>query len=332
MEFKEIKMRTKILILSTLIFGINLYAQSSNPSNITDVEYNIKLIKFYIDKNEYDNALEYIDKTLEEILDNDSLYYFKGFIYQEYEDWLQASELFAKAILYTSDEQIIDDRLADFEKVIIQVSPLSAFDIVSYAVSKAQTIQKHIGFLKILAQLYESNQLYGEANDVYRTILLESDESEKCNLQIKIATNSIFQKEYENALNILNPLIAVDDSLYIEKLLFLNYIAHISLEHYEEAKTSLLRLYLDYPQHANKEEILTGLADIFEHQEQFLTSWYMLNELFKISDEVKRFKLQEDIKRIKKKICESNTIEDQFKYFNPIFEMEEQNLTPDNIE
>ncbi|MDA3813889.1 MAG: hypothetical protein PF570_06505, partial [Candidatus Cloacimonetes bacterium] len=94
----------------------------------------------------------------------------------------------------------------------------------------------------------------------------------------------------------------------------------------------LLRLYLDYPQNANKEEILSGLADIFEHEEQFLSSWYMLNELFKICGEVKRFKLHEDIKRIKQKTCESDTIEDQFKYFTPIFEMEEQNLTPDDIE
>jgi len=325
-------MKTKILILAALIFCINLNAQSSDPSNVTDVKYNINLIKFYIEKDEYDNALQYINKTLEEIVDNDSLYYFKGFIYQEYEDWLQAAEQYTKAILYTSDEQIIDDRLAVFEKVIIQVSPLSAFDIVSYAVSKAQTIQKHTGFLKILAQLYESNQLYGEANDVYRTILLDGDESENCNLQIKIVTNSIYQKEYEEALKILNPLIVKNDSLYIEKLLFLNYIAHISLENYEKAKTSLLRLYLDYPQNTNKEEVLSGLADIFEHQEQFLTSWYMLNELFKICDEVKRFKLQEDIKRIKQKTCESNTSEDQFKYFNPIFEMEKLNLTPDNIE
>jgi len=332
MKFKEVKMRKKLLVLIAIIFCINLYAQGRNLSNITDVKYNIKLIKFYIEKNEYDNALEYIDKTLEEIVDNDSLYFFKGFIYQEYEDWLQASENFANAILYASDEYIIEKRLAEFEKVIIQVSPLSAFDIVSDAVSKSQNIQKHSGFLKILAQLYESNQLYGEANDVYRTILLECDEFEKCNLQIKIATNSILQKEYEDALNILNPLIAINDSLYIEKLVFLSYIAHISLKHYEEAKTSLLRLYLDYPQHKNKHEILSGLADIFEHQEQFLTSWYMLNELLKISNEVKRFKLQEDIKRIKKKICESTTIEDQFKYFIPIFKMEEHGLSPDDIE
>ncbi len=325
-------MKAKILILLVIVFCIDLYAQNNSVSNINDVKYNIKLIIFYIEKNEYETALEYIDKTLEEAIKKDSLFYLKGFIYKENEDLLQASEFFAKAILYTSEKSLINDWLAYFEEVIIQVSPLSAFDIVSAAVSKAQNTQKHVGFLNILARLYESNQLYGEANDVYRTILQENDESERYNLQIKIATNKIFQKEYEKALNILEPLIALDDSLYIEKLLFLDYIANISLEHYEDAKSSLLRLYLDFPQHPNREEILAGLVDTFLHQEQYLMSWYMLNELFKISDEVQRLKLQKDLKFIKQKVSDNSTLEDQFKYFKPIFEIEEHGLLPDNKE
>lgn len=326
-------MRVIILVLMVTVFCINLYAQNEkNVSNINDFKYNLKLIKFYIEKYEYENALEYIDKTLEEAIEKDSLYYYKAFIYEELEDWLQASEFFAKSILHASEEQFINERLADFEIAIIHVSPLSAFDIVSAAVSKAQNAQKHVGFLNILARLYESNQLYGEANDVYRTILLETEESENNNLQIKIATNNIFKKDYKEALNILEPLIILDDSLYIEKLLFLDYIANISLEYYEDAKKSLIRLYLDFPEHKNRDEILAGLADIFKHQEQYLMSWYMLSELFIISDEAQKFKLQEDIKRIKQKICESTTIEHQFRYFKPIFELKEQSEKPDKIE
>ena len=325
-------MRVLISVLLVTVFCINLYAQTEkNMSNINDFKYNLKLIKFYIEKYEYDNALEYIDKTLEEAIEKDSLFYYKAFIYEELEDWLQASEFFAKAILHSSEEKVIDELLTDFEIAIIHVSPLSAFDIVSAAVANAQNTQKHVGFLNILARLYESNQLYGEANDVYRTILLETEESESYKLQIKIATNNIFQKDYEEALNILEPLITLDDSLYIEQLLFLNYIANISLEYYENAKISLIRLYLDFPEHTNREEILAGLADIFKHQEQYLMSWYMLNELFKISDEAKRFKIQNDIERIKEMICESNTIEDQFRYFLPIIEYEKQGLSPDDI-
>jgi Tfp pilus assembly protein PilF len=329
MEFKGTKMRVAILVLMVTIFFTNLFTQNENLSNINDEKYNIKLIKFYIEKNEYEKALEYIDKTLEEVTGKDSLFFFKGYIYIEYEDWKQASESFAKAILHTSDEKLINEWLAIFEKAIIKVSPLTAFDFVSTAVSEAKNTQKHIGFLNILARLYENNQLYGEANDVYRTILLEIEESERWDLKIKIATNKIFQKEYDEALNILEPLIVIDDSLYNEKLLFLDYIANISLENYDKAKTSLIRLYLDFPDHTNRKEILTGLSEIFVHQEQSLMSWYILNELFKISDEVQRFKLKIDIDRIKQKICESNAIEDQFKYFKPVFEIEKQNILPE---
>ncbi|MDP8201058.1 MAG: hypothetical protein P9M11_02835 [Candidatus Tenebribacter burtonii] len=325
-------MKAITLILIIIFLCINLYAQSENGSNINDLKYNINLIKFYIDKIEYDNALEYIDKTLEEAIEKDSLYYFKAYIYKEKEDWLQASEFLAKAILYSTEEQIINERLVEFKLAIIHVSPLSSFDIVSAAVASAQNTQKHTGFLNILARLYENNQLYGEANDVYRTILLEIDGSESCNLQMKIVTNNIFQKEYKEALNILKPLIVLDDSLYIEKLLFLDYIANISLEYYEEAKTPLIRLYLDFPENINRKEILAGLADIYEHQEQYLMGWFILNELFIISDEVGRFQIQKDIERIKQIICESNNIEDQFRYFKPIFELKEKNEIPDKIE
>ena len=332
MEFKKTKMRTIVLGLLFIVFYMNLYAQNENISNINDVKYNFKLIKFYIEKNEYDNALEYIDKTLEESVEKDSLFFLKGLIYQEYKDWQKASEFYAQSILHTSEKQIINERLEIFKNAIFHVSSLTAFDIVSASISKAIDLQKHTGFLYILAMLYEYNQLYGEANDVYGTLLLETEDSESWNLKIKITTNKIFQKDYEEALDILEPLITIGDSLYNEKLLFLNYIANISIERYEDAKTSLLRLYLDFPENPNRKDIIAGLADVFEHQEQLLMSWYMLNELFMISDEVQKFKLRKDIDRIKQKICETNTIEDQFRYFKPIFELKEQNDIFDKIE
>ncbi|MDP8267980.1 MAG: hypothetical protein P9L97_04560 [Candidatus Tenebribacter davisii] len=313
-------MRSIVILFVILIFCVNLSAQNVNSSNINDIQYSIKLIKFYIEKNEYDTALEYIDKTLEVSAQKDSLFIFKGFIYKDQEDWLKASECYAKAILYTQDEQLINEVLVDFEKAIMLVSPLQAIDIVSSAVTKALIPQKHTGFLYILASLYENNQLYSEANDVYNTIILEVDESEKYSLQIKIATNSIFQKEYNETLNILKPLIAENDSINNEKLLFLDYIANISLERYEKAKNSLLRLYLEYPNHPNRIEILSGLAEVFEWEQQYLMSWYMLNELYKISNEAQKFKLQNEIEQIKKRIYESNKVNDQFKYLKPVFE------------
>jgi len=325
-------MRIIILILIAIVFCFNANAQNVAISNINDLSYNLELIKFYIEKEEFENALEYIDRSLEETIEKDSLYFYKGNILQIQEEWLTSSEAYAQAIIYTFNEQIVDDRFNLFETVIVNVSPLLAFDVISSAVSEAQTTQKQVGFLKILAQLYEINQLYGEANDVYGTIMQDVETTGIPYFQIKIATNEIFLKEYNKALNTLEPLIAMNDSLNIPNLLFLNYIANISLENYEAAKKSLLRLYLDYPQNLNKVEILSGLVDVFEQQEQYIMSLYLLNELLMISGEAQKFNFQKDIKRIKQKIYENEIIEDQFKYFEPVFESEEKDLTPEKEE
>lgn len=325
-------MKVKIIFAVLISIVMNIHAQNEDRFNINDIKYNINLIKFYIDRAEFDTALEYIDKTLEEAVHKDLLYYYKGFIYKQKENWQQSSKFFAKSILDTADEVLVSKRLAEFKLTIVQVSPLSAFDLVSYAVSEAQTSQKQIGFLHILATLYESNQLYSEANDVYQTILQEIDDTNESELKLKIAANKIFQKEFQSALNILEPLIEQNDSLLIENLLFLNYIANISTDNYEDAKKSLIKLYLDFPNNANREEIIAGLSEIYEIQGQYLMSWYMLNELFKTSSKARKYKISNDIERIKRMICDKLTTKDLFKYLKPIFEIEYNEQKADDLE
>jgi len=325
-------MRTAILILIAIVFCLNANAQNDAVSNSSDLTYNLKLIKFYIEKEEFENALEYIDRAIEEEIEIDSLYFYKGYILQVQEEWLFSSEAYANAIIYAFDEQIIAEWFSLFETVIVNVPPLLSFDVISVAVSESQTTQKQVGFLKILAQLYEVNQLYSEANDVYKTIMLDVEATDIPYFQIKLATNEIFLKEYNEALNTLEPLITMNDSLNLPNILFLNYIANISLENYEAAKKSLLRLYLEYPQTPNRTDILSGLIDVFEHQEQYIMSLYMLNELLKISDEAQRYNRQKDIERVKQKIYELDSIEDLFKYFEPVFESKVQDPTPEKEE
>jgi len=315
-----------IIFFTFLVLITNLSAQNVELSNVNDIKYNIDLIKFYIDRSEFDTALEYIDKTINETIVKDSLLYYKGFIYKQKEDWRKASKYFAESILSTNNTEIVTSRLEEFEDVIKRVTPLSAFDLISYSVTESESSQKQVGFLKILAELYEENQLYSEANDVYNTILNEVDDSKTSQLKMKIAANRIFQKEYESALTILEPLLEENDSLLIENVLFLDYIANISIDNIEAAKSSLIRLYLDFPDSSNRGEILLGLSEIFELQERYLMSWYMLNELFKISDNARRYKLLKDIERIKSKICENVITEDPFKNLRPVFENDSKEL------
>lgn len=311
-----------IIVFTFIVLIVNLSAQNAELSTVNDIQYNIDLIRFYIDRNEYDTALEYIDKTIDEAAKKDSLFYYKGYIYKQKEDWRQAAKFLAESIICTKEEEIVTSRMLEFEEIIQEVSPLSAFDLVSYSVTESETSQKQIGFLNILAELYESNQLYSEANDVYNTILNEIDDSNASEYKLKIAANRIFQKDFEVALTILKPLVEECDSLIIENVHFLSYVANISMKNVEEAKSSLLFLYLNYPENPNREEILMGLAEIFELQESYMMSWFMLNELFKISNNARKYKLLNDIERIKHKICVEDFHEDPFKNFQPVFEIE----------
>ncbi|MCF7858055.1 MAG: hypothetical protein K9N07_01840 [Candidatus Cloacimonetes bacterium] len=314
-------MKTYLIIL-IMFFSLALYSQNNKSSSINDVRYNINLIKFYYEKGEFENALEFIDQTLEESINQDTLYYFKAIIYEDKEDWLKASEFYAKSILASNNTEFISDHLKDFENVIERVSPLLAFDIISTAVTTEIKKQKRIGFLNILARLYEENQLYDEANDVYSTILPELTGDQKIELKLKIITNSIFQKEYQQALDIIGPLIELDDSLYKERLLFLDYIANISLENYEKAKDSLLELYMYYPDNPNRSEILLGLVDIFRIEKQYIMCWFILDELNDISNDVQKFKLQNELDQIRNLIYENPKLTNQFKYLKPVFDID----------
>ena len=172
----------------------------------------------------------------------------------------------------------------------------------------------------IIAEIYEKNQLFGEANDVYRTILRETAYEDSITLELKIATNHIFLKEYNESLQILKPIIALQDYVINENALFYHYIANYSLQQFKAAKTSILTLYLHYPEHSNRHEIIKGLAELYEIEHQYLRSWYLLNELYYLSNDAQKFNINRDISRIKKMLVQDTLSIDQFKDFKPVFE------------
>ena len=137
---------------------------------------------------------------------------------------------------------------------------------------------------------------------------------------MKIATNHIFLKEYNESLQILEPIIALQDSVINENALFYSYIANYSLQQFKAAKSSLLTLYLHYLEHPNRHEIMKGLAELYEIEHQYLLSWYLLNELYYLSNDAQKFNIHRDISRIKKMLVQDTLSIDQFKDFKPVFE------------
>ncbi|MCK4312895.1 MAG: hypothetical protein KAW88_09195 [Candidatus Cloacimonetes bacterium] len=321
-------MKKFYLILLICFLSINLLSQTAKKTGTVlpkDILYKFELIKFYMQQQELDLALTYIDSTLEESIIKDSLYYFKGLIFKEKKDWDKAADYFAESLMGCSKESLIDITTSELKNTLKKLSPMHAIEKVSFYINKITDTEKLIHFLFIIAEIYEETQLFAEANDVYKTILKEMDYENEIKLNLKIASNHIFLKEFEEALATLEPIITLNDSIYNEDALFIYYIANYSVEDFEKAKKSLLKLYLEYPNHRNRTEIIMGLSEIYEHESQYLLSWYLLNELYKMGSEAQKFIIYREISRIKKLLAQDTLTVDQFKNFKPVFEEIEEN-------
>jgi tetratricopeptide (TPR) repeat protein len=294
--------------------------QPINTQLSIDVDYFYELIKFYLSENEFDLALTYLDSTMAH--PTDSLYYFKGVALQGKKNWNGAADNFAQSIITHRHQGILEQAQQEFKAVLLELPAMESISLLSEYMNGIKKDDVLTPFLFVLAEVYEENQLFDEANDVYQTILLDTDYREKVPVELRIVTNLIFLKNYEKAILTLKPVISLNDSIYNEDALFFCYVAHYSLDQFEEAKQALLRLYQNYPDHSSKSEILKGLAELFEKENQLLMSWFFFQELKAISSEAQKFIVQKDIHRIKQRIGTEQIISDQFEYFKPEFERE----------
>ena len=314
-------MKKVLIVFLFLLLILKLFSQNSKVKNDPDtIKYKFELIKFYLENSEYDLTISYIDSALEEATNKDTLYYMKGLACKGIENWDKASDSFAETFIRSNDPQLINLAEKEFKNAIKTLSPVNAIEKISNYISRIEDQHKLTIFLFIIAEIYEKNQLFGEANDVYRTILRETEYADSISLELKIATNHIFLKEYNESLQILEPIIALQDSVVNENALFYHYIANYSLQNYKAAKSSLLTLYLHYTEHPNRHEIIKGLAELYKIEHQYLLSWYLLNELYNLSNDAQRFNIHRDISRIKEMLVQDTLSIDQFKDFKPVFE------------
>ncbi|MDO9578804.1 MAG: hypothetical protein Q7J16_13055 [Candidatus Cloacimonadales bacterium] len=313
-------MKYLFLIVLICFSGILLLAQQQpvNTQLSINVDYLYELIKFYLAENEFDLALTYLDSTMAH--PTDSLYYFKGEALKGKKDWEGAADNFARSIITHRHLDIMKAAKKKLKEVLLLLPPMKSISLLSSYMNGIKNDETLTQFLFVLAEIYEENQLFEEANDVYQTILKETDYREKVPVELRIATNLIFLKNFEQAIVTLKPVIALNDHIYNEDALFFYYIANYSLEDYKTAKEALLRLYQGYPDHPKIIEILKGLAELFEKENQLLMSWYFYQELKSISSEAQKFIVQKEIDRLKLRIGSEKFITDQFKYFKPKFE------------
>ncbi len=321
---KNLKLLFVLLLLCTGTTFVIAQANNKVPENLN---YRINLIKFYLAEEAYDNVIAYSDSSISDSTMLDSLYYYKAEALNAKQKWYKAALSYANSLFHSPGfNNKIEEKFYDS---LTELSAIDAIEICMLLINRIQDQTKLSNFLKVLAKIYEDHHLFGEAIDVYKTLISDFDLNDKIFFEMKIAKNYIYLKEYDDALNTLGIVIAVNDSAYVKDALYYQYIASYSKEDYKTAKKSLIRLYCDFPEHDHKKEILTGLIELFENEDQLLTCWFLKQELFKISSETEKIKIFQEISKLKRKILSISPEIDQFKNFKLNFKKCNKNL-PEN--
>nr|MBC8415173.1 hypothetical protein [Candidatus Cloacimonadota bacterium] len=128
-------MKKAWILFLFLFLTLNLFSQisrSGEQKNPDDIKYRIELIKFYLDHNEYDLAISYIDSTLEEAINKDTLYYMKGLACKGIKDWDKASDSFAETFIRSNDPQLNIMAEKEFKQALETLSPVHAIEKISY--------------------------------------------------------------------------------------------------------------------------------------------------------------------------------------------------------
>ena len=179
-------------------------------------------------------------------------------------------------------------------------------------------------FLIFLAEIYEKNHLYGEAREAYQVVLQDTVLADTTNIYLKIAITDIFLKKFADSISILEHILLFQDEIYAEDALFFYYIATESMGDILRAKEILIYLYKIFPLSRNRSEIIEALSNIYFEEEQYLMSWYLLDEVYRISSEAEKFRIYQKIYDLKKVLLDETIIIDQFKCFEPTFWDEEK--------
>lgn len=277
--------------------------------------YDHELIKFYLDKGEYSLALNHLEMIEKESLLSDSLLFFRGAAWQGLAEWQTAIVIFSDLVTSSRDEKLRQASFANIKSILPHFTPLDQIETLNELIDDLGNHHLRDDLLLTLAEIYEKNLLYDEANDIYNTIIQESGYEDRSALQLKKSANYILLKDYSKAVNLLNTIIAGNNQQLIQDALYLSYLANFSLNRYPAARKSLIRLYLQYPSDHRKTEILSGLAELAELEGQYLLSWYFLNELKDNSPINMRFQIQNRIRHILEILSREDIKQDQFRYF-----------------
>lgn len=307
-----------VFIISVFSFG--LCAQTNDRLSEQRSLYYNELIKFYLNLQEYDLVTSIIDTVEVHHLYADSLAYYQSRAYMGQQKWSEAIGAAYPILIKQQNEELINWSMNMIRSQISKVQPHVAIELLSHLLDKIENESIVVELLLIIAEVYEQNQLYNEANDVYQTILKEPSFDDTTKINLRYATNSIYVRQYQEAVRILEPIVEDYDPEYIQEALYLLYLGYYSLQWYDKAQNVLIHLYLNYPEHANIYEITKKLASLYQNQQEYIVSWYLLEELIRQSTPAQKYEIFQQIEALKNRIVTESISINQFRRMKLILE------------
>ncbi len=295
-----------------LIFSSFLSADKKNPD----------IIRRFIQNGDYENALMIINKIKADSSFADSLNFFKAIIYEKTDNPKKAINIYYDIITNSADSCLVKNSSQRLVEDLKQCEASFSIDLITKLLTLLKDKNTRKKFLFYLAQIYEKNLLYNEANDVYQTILTDTISVDTLKILTKIAQNKIYLKEFAGSRAILDSILNNYQNADSLNILYLKAFTYFKETDYDKAIKSFLYLYKTFPKHPKRWDIMHYLALSFSEKKQYLLAWYLLGELYKISNEAQKFELYEEINTIKEKFLNDKTAIDQFKYFVPKWDSE----------
>ncbi len=304
-----------LFFVFALIFVSHIQAKQLKESD---------LIKFYIREGNLENALSVINNAKIDSTFKDSLAFFKAIVYQKTGKLEPALKIFSHIVINSQDTSLVKLSEKEIFSALNKLDTSYSIEFISGILDSltAKNIRKD--FLFSLADIYERNLLYSEANDVYQTILTDTIKTDTIKILMKIALNDIYLKEFEHSRSLLDSILIHNPEADSANIFYYKALTYFKEKDYNTAQKILLDLYRKYPNHHEKWSIIYYLAKTFQFKKQYLMAWYLLDKLYKESSESQKFKLYDEIKNLKNDFLKEATATDQFRYFIPKWEVKDK--------
>ncbi|MCF7918447.1 MAG: hypothetical protein K9N06_00855 [Candidatus Cloacimonetes bacterium] len=305
------KIRITMLLMIGILLG-QLQGAELHPDH-----YYIELIKHYMSLGEYDLALQ-VAETNPDVDSPDSLAWLQGQIYKFRQENKKAVDYFIETIIITENQDLQNLAYDDLERLLRAMDPIEVIEILT---NLLETVKGDL-YLRIilkLAEIYESKSLYEEANDIYISLLNGENFRDTLGLRIKVATNSMFRKNYDQAIRFARQSQNESDSLFIPQALFIEFMGYYSQNKLDKALIPLLKLYLEYPVFSRKFEIYLSLVELFLYKGEDLAALYLLEEYYPLAGLLEKRIIDEKVQTILDNLQEKPGRHQLFKLFKPDF-------------